>query len=112
MRARWVFHLPYYLAEVESKWRGEFVKHRSIRRKGSAELIARYRAIGNAAKTQAGSLDYFLTERDRLFSTDRRGKIWTARIRHEPWSLQGGEAEIVGNSGAAGVGIKDAKIST
>jgi len=111
MTARWVFHLPYHLAAVESKCCGEAVEHRSVRRKGPrAELVARYWPTGNVTPAREGTLDYFLAERYRLFTTDRRGKLWTARIRHAPWPLQPAEAEIESNTLVAAMGIGEPEV--
>jgi uncharacterized protein YqjF (DUF2071 family) len=48
-----------------------------------------YRATGETFHPEPGSLEWFLTERYRLFTGDGR-----AEIHHDRWSLSPAEAEI------------------
>lgn len=50
---------------------------------------ARYRSTGEAFHAEPGSLEWFLTERYRLFATDSR-----AEMHHDQWLLSPAEAEV------------------
>ena len=49
----------------------------------------RYRAAGEGFHAEPGSLEWFLTERYRLFAQDAR-----AEMHHDQWLLRPAEAEI------------------
>jgi hypothetical protein len=50
---------------------------------------ARYRPTGETFHAEPGSLEWFLTERYRLFATD-----WSAEMHHDRWLLSPAEAEV------------------
>jgi hypothetical protein len=50
---------------------------------------ARYRAAGEAFQPEDGSLEWFLTERYRLFARDS-----AAEMHHDRWLLSPAEADI------------------
>jgi uncharacterized protein YqjF (DUF2071 family) len=52
-------------------------------------FAARYRATGETFHTEPGSLEWFLTERYRLFSADA-----SAEMHHDRWLLSPAEAEV------------------
>jgi uncharacterized protein len=52
-------------------------------------LAARYRATAGTFQAEPGSLEWFLTERYRLFSAEAR-----AEMHHDRWLLSPAEAEI------------------
>jgi uncharacterized protein YqjF (DUF2071 family) len=66
-----------------------------------AGSFAHYRPIGPVEPAAPGSLDAFLTDRTRLFSADRRGRLWRTEIAHRAWPLQPAEAEFSANTMAA-----------
>ena len=69
---------------------------------------ARYRGLGPTSKTaeiRPGSLEYFFSERNCVFSTNRAGQPIRANLHHVPWPLEDAEAEIERNDLAAAVGI-------
>jgi uncharacterized protein len=106
--ARRVFHLPYFHARMSSEAVGGEVAYRTKRldRRGrDASFEARYRPIGPVEVAPDGSLEAWLTDRKRLFSVDRRGRIWRAEIEHPPWPLRPAEAEVGGNTMAAASGL-------
>ena len=77
--ARVYYHLPYYWSEMRLEQRSEreFAFY-SRRRFSSQQVIfnARYRGLGPSAKLaehRGGTLEYFLTERPCLFSSNRAG---------------------------------------
>jgi uncharacterized protein YqjF (DUF2071 family) len=106
--ARLLFHLPYFNARITRAVRGERVRYHSRRLHPGAPVVAFAAAYGPAGATfvpQVGSLEYWLTARYRLFSRDGRGRLYRAEIRHAPWALQPGWAEIRQNTMATGQGI-------
>ena len=121
--ARKFYHLPYFNAEMSLEQTGKTIRYSSVRkdRRGApAELEATWtvgeslgeRLAGRTStpadrKTAAGdpamsalpasaalpgSLEFFLTERYCL-DTEHKGKLYRARIHHQPWPLQ--TAELV-----------------
>jgi uncharacterized protein YqjF (DUF2071 family) len=106
--ARLLFHLPYFNARITRAVRGERVRYHSRRLHPGAPVVAFAAAYGPTGATfvpQVGSLEYWLTARYRLFSRDGRGRLYRAEIRHAPWALQPGWAEIRQNTMATGQGI-------
>lgn len=107
--ARLCFHLPYFTASIAAEDREGWIHYRS-RRTGSrgepAELVAQYRPIGAARAPEAGTLEYFLTERYCLYTVDRRDRPRRLEIHHPLWSLQPAEAEIRVNTMAEAAGIQ------
>lgn len=104
---RW-FCLPYYRAAM--RWRAAddgvvYTSRRTHRGGPPAELSASYRPRGEPFASRRGSFAEWATERYRLYTTDARGAVWTAEIRHPRWSLQAAEAEITINTMARGLGV-------
>ncbi len=100
--ARTFYHLPYFNAEMKLEQTGRTIRYSSVRRDNrgpAAEFHASWtiddgisRGTGASARivpaiSEPGSLEFFLTERYAL-DTEHRGKIYRARIHHEPWPLQ------------------------
>jgi len=105
---RW-FHLPYYRARMTCERQGEWIEYaseRTHRGAPTAELVARYKGVGEAFVPRAGSLEHFLTERYCLYAADRNERIFRGEIHHAPWVLQVGEAELHVNTMAAAAGIE------
>jgi uncharacterized protein YqjF (DUF2071 family) len=95
--ARRVFHLPYFHARMWSTTNsaGTVYRSRRVDRRGPAAAFeAHYRPVGPVAPAAPDSLEAWLTDRKRLFSTDRHGRIWRTEIDHGRWPLQPAEAEI------------------
>jgi uncharacterized protein YqjF (DUF2071 family) len=70
---------------------------------------ARYRGLGPSrklAESRLGTLEYFLTERYCLFSSNGAGQIIRANLHHASWPLEEAEAEIEQNDLAAVLGIR------
>jgi uncharacterized protein YqjF (DUF2071 family) len=110
--ARVVYHLPYKLAEMRHEPRSEreFAFY-SRRRFSRPEVIfkARYRGLGPTQKTaeiQPGSFEFFFSERNCVYSTNRAGQPIRANLHHVPWPLEEAEAEIERNDLATAVGIE------
>jgi uncharacterized protein len=94
--ARRFFHLPYFDArfQVEVDDRVAYRAVRTHRGTGPAAYDAVYRPIGETYRSEAGSLEHWLTARYCLYSADAAGTIYRGEIDHDPWPLQRAEAEI------------------
>lgn len=104
---RW-FHLPYVHARMVAERDGESVVYRSTRRDGTAPeatFEARYAPTGPVELAMGGSLEAFLTARERLFARDRAGRIIRSEIRHAPWPLQPAAATLEAAALAAAHGL-------
>jgi hypothetical protein len=88
---RALYGLPYRLARMTTVASGERVHYLSTR--SDACFAASYEPCGPAAPAEPGSLEHFLVERYRLFA-QRRGRLITAVVAHEPWPLQPAAARI------------------
>ena len=94
-----LFHLPYFLADIDADARRSHISFRSRRRRsGRAEFDAQYSAAGAIFQPKAGSLEYFLTERYCLYTQDSSANTYRVDIHHAPWELQPAEAEISRNT--------------
>jgi uncharacterized protein len=107
-----VYHLPYKLAEMhlEPQSEREFAFY-SRRRFARPSVIfkARYRGLGPTRKTAEmlpGSFEYFFSERNCVFSTNRAGEPIRANLHHVPWPLEEAQADIERNDLAASIGIE------
>ena len=106
--ARTIFHLPYFLANMESNTDSASIIHYRSRRlltSRSVRFQASYRSLSHIpASGAAGTLEHFLTERYCLF-TRYAGRILVGDIHHLPWPLEAAEAEIVQNELPAANGM-------
>ncbi len=95
--ARLVFHLPYVHARMRSVREGGFVRYRSVRDdpdRQPARFAASYRPVGPAREAAPGTFDEWATNRMRLFSADREGRILRAEIDHPRWPLRPAEGAV------------------
>jgi uncharacterized protein YqjF (DUF2071 family) len=107
--ARAWYSLPYFDARIEVQNQGDGVDYHSTRthrRVERAEFRAGYRPLGNVHLAQAGTLDYWLTERYCLFASRGKGRVSYGDIHHLPWSLQAAEADISTNTMTDWLGIQ------
>ena len=106
--ARTFFHLPYRHAAMEARGDGDGIRYRSRRTEAgpAAVFAARYRPTGPSVASKPDSLEHWLTERYRLYSADRRGRIWSGEVAHAPWPLQPAEAEVETNTMLDPLGIR------
>jgi uncharacterized protein YqjF (DUF2071 family) len=75
--------------------RDGWTEFRSVRVGGGLTFAGRYRPAGEEIETAAAdTLERFLVERYRLYTADRRGRIFHADVQHDPWPLQRAEAEL------------------
>jgi uncharacterized protein len=85
--ARAFYGLPYFFADMEMHRQGERIAYRSRRRLGRhGDLAIEWRVGAPRGPADAGSRDAFLVERYLLF-VQRVGRLWAARVRHEPYPL-------------------------
>jgi uncharacterized protein YqjF (DUF2071 family) len=82
---RTLYGLRYQLARMTTVADGDRVHYLSAR--GKAAFSATYEPSGPPRHARPGSLEHFLVERYRLFA-ERRGRLVTAQVAHEPWPLQ------------------------
>jgi uncharacterized protein YqjF (DUF2071 family) len=105
------YHLPYHWAEMHMEQRSEREFSFYSRRRLADQTVlfkARYRGLGptrKLAESRPGTLEYFLLERDCLFSTNRNGQPVRANLHHISWPLEEAEAEIEHNDLALALGI-------
>ena len=99
--ARSFFQLPYFWAQmrVQAADDGNEFRYRSSRLLGPkpANFRARYRSLQKSRAIEIsspGTIEHFLTERYRLYTTDRRGQLFKGDIHHVPWPLEAAEAEF------------------
>lgn len=99
--ARVSFRLPYFNATMECAANNGEIEYASTRtdaRGAPAYFRARYRPTSAPFVAEKNSLEYFLTARYCLYTTDARGDVLRAEIHHPPWELQRAECEIETNT--------------
>jgi uncharacterized protein YqjF (DUF2071 family) len=110
--ARLFYHLPYYWAEMRLEQRSDREFGFYSRRLLAGRQImfqARYRGLGPTRKTaecRIGSFEYFMTERNCLFSSNRAGEAVRSNLHYVPWPLEEAEAEIERNDLPSTIGIE------
>ena len=87
--ARAFFRLPYYYASISLEQEGETIIYTSRREGGesSAEFNATWTIGADLPQSKPGSLEFFLTERYCLYTSDEE-RLYRCRIFHQPWPLQ------------------------
>jgi uncharacterized protein YqjF (DUF2071 family) len=103
--ARRFYHLPYRLAAMKYSVHDGVVDYASRRKEEDhIGISCRYQATTEPRSTQ-GSLEYFLTERYGLFSSNSQGELFWGQIHHKPWPLQSAEVELEINTMAKPLGL-------
>ncbi|MGA9287700.1 MAG: DUF2071 domain-containing protein [Anaerobacillus sp.] len=90
MIARNIFNLPYFRAKMGKTNNGKQINFWSSRTHNGVERADYhivYEPVGEPYHSKEGDLDFWLTERDRLFNV-RKGNVMEGRIRHDRWPLQ------------------------
>jgi uncharacterized protein YqjF (DUF2071 family) len=98
--ARAFYHLPYFNAQMSLVQTGNTISYSSVRRdrRGAPAQLQSTWKIGEALPATApGSLEFFLTERYCL-DCEHGGKLYRARIHHQPWPLQSAELVSLSSS--------------
>lgn len=85
--ARALYRLPYVSATIDFKHKGRECDYKLERDGEAGRFHAAWTIRDPLPKAEPGSLEYFLTERYTLY-TESGGKLFRARIHHEPWPLQ------------------------
>lgn len=87
--ARALFHLPYQHAQMKSSQQGSRLNYTSRRKGCDQAQTFNYPAELNHSETaKLGTLEFFLLERYRLFSTDRNSVIHSGLVHHTPYQFQ------------------------
>lgn len=94
---RW-YHLPYRPSEVSIQKEGASLHFEGIRKKEPLYVKGSYTPLKESFFSRAGRLDYWFTERYRLYSSDSFSNLYTASIDHPPWALQNTEVTIDKNT--------------
>ncbi|HEX6388737.1 MAG TPA: DUF2071 domain-containing protein [Solirubrobacteraceae bacterium] len=102
--ARRSYRLPYFHAAITIA-REDGGIHYRLRRDDATQLTVDYRPTGPPQPPAPGSLAYFLTERDCLYTLDEELRPLRADIHHPRWPLQPADAEITANTMLASYGI-------
>lgn len=103
--ARTFYHLPYYNAKIElaqSDEKIEYSLHRT--EKPDADFHAVWKVGEPLPRSEPDSLEFFLTERYCLYS-EHKGKLYRARIHHQPWPLQEARLESFESTMLEALGI-------
>ena len=106
--ARVFYRLPYWKASMKVTGKGSAkIEYQSKREHGPkpANFRAKYRPASPVGRAVPGSIEYFLSERYCLYSTNGK-RVYRANIHHLPWPLQGAEYEIEENSMASAARIE------
>ena len=107
--ARALFHLPYFSAGMTVSKSADWIDYRCQRIGAStppAVFTGKYRPAGTTREPAPGSLEYFLTERYCLYTTDRGQRPHRVEIHHAPWPLQPAELQVSANTMAEAAGIR------
>ncbi|HXI56342.1 MAG TPA: DUF2071 domain-containing protein [Polyangia bacterium] len=105
--ARRFFHLPYFLASMDTRDDGQRIQYSSVRL-GPGRRVAFRGAFGPTSpvfQSAPGTLEHFLTERYCLYTETPSGQIVRAEIHHPPWPLQAAGCDIAENSVGDAQGI-------
>jgi uncharacterized protein YqjF (DUF2071 family) len=87
---RRVYHVPAFHARMALDLTSDWNEAECVRMGEAGRVFSgRYRAAGESFRAEPGSLEWFLTERYRLFAHDAR-----AEMHHDQWLLRAAEAEI------------------
>jgi uncharacterized protein YqjF (DUF2071 family) len=85
--ARRAFHLPYQHARMCSFLKNGRLLYQSTRRGESITATFEYALPTQTRTATEGSLEAFLVERYRLFSTDRSGNLHSGLVHHAPYQI-------------------------
>jgi uncharacterized protein YqjF (DUF2071 family) len=101
-----LFHLPYFLADIQvTEDRGRLTYRSRRLTDPSAEFDAEYAPAGPLVEPREGTLEYFLTERYCLYTQDS-ANAYRVEIHHHPWQLQTAEAQIRVNTMADAASVR------
>lgn len=95
------YRLGYLKARMSIKCENEqvnFISERSQPKNSPAQFAASYRPISEGYYAAPGTLEYWLTERYRFYTTDHYQRLYSCKVQHAPWLLQKAEAQISCNT--------------
>jgi uncharacterized protein YqjF (DUF2071 family) len=75
-----------------------YASHRIHRNAPAATFIGSYAPIAQPFDAQPGTLEYFLTARYCLYTTDAQQRLYRGEIDHPPWPLQLAQADVQTNT--------------
>jgi uncharacterized protein YqjF (DUF2071 family) len=103
--ARAFWSLPYELSEMTLERHGDAVRYRVTRRSGTRpRLELAYRIDAPLGPSAPGTLEHFLLER-YLLHVERRGRLWTGQVHHQPYPVQCAELHELGDELIAATGL-------
>lgn len=91
--ARTFWHLPYFTADIATRYGDADVEYTSRRRSPPAEFSARATIGRELPEPREDSLEFFLAERYQFYTSDARGLI-RARVHHAPYRLFEASADV------------------
>ena len=91
------FRLPYHHASIDLEIDEQTERVQVHASRSNGDLRIAYEPVGEVYHAEPGSLEYFLTERYRLYTVDERNRPAWADIHHEPWPLQRAATDIERN---------------
>ncbi|MDN4074072.1 YqjF family protein [Fictibacillus terranigra] len=101
--ARTFFHLPYFYAEMElDRVDRKNIIFTSKREGGGSEILLHYRPVSRPFACKKDTLEYWLTERYRLYTTHKKS-LYFQDIHHLQWPLQRAAASFRKNSAISGI---------
>ncbi len=118
--ARRVYSLPYYRADIAVNQRPDGIIEYACQRrplsnrneaensdktKGHGTFRGQYQPISPVFHAEKNTLEYWLTERYCLYSSDQAGRLYRGNIHHSPWPLQQAQASIEINTMALASGV-------
>jgi hypothetical protein len=105
--ARTFFKLPYFHARMHcaevprtlgARGTLSYASQRIHRNAPTANFIGSYAPIAQPFEAQPGTLEYYLTARYCLYTTDKQSRVYRAEIDHPPWPLQLAQADVQTNT--------------
>ncbi len=92
--ARNFFHLNYRHATMHAERCGPGISYFSRLKSAAWEATFHYHPTSPPTQATPNSLEFFLLERYLLFSSDRRGRIFSGRVHHSPYEISQASATI------------------
>ncbi|WP_368504627.1 DUF2071 domain-containing protein [Alkalihalophilus sp. As8PL] len=80
--------MPYFYSDIHMETKEGQVFFESKRESSEAIFKGNYLPTGKIFKAEKDSLEFWLTERYRLYQTKKNGEIQYGNIKHEQWPLQ------------------------
>lgn len=93
--ARGMFHLPYFLAQMDLRSDGNWVDYAC--RYDQRVFRARYEPI-SGQRIRSRAFARWATERYCLYTTDREGTLYRGEIHHRQWPLECAHLEVDENT--------------